>query len=379
MAETPTITIPQALLPKDGRFGSGPAKIRDESLRALYESGHSLLGTSHRKPPVKSLVQRLRTGIASLLSLPDGYEVVLANGGTTIFWDTMIFGLIRQRSQHLSFGEFSGKFARHATNVPFLDQPEVITTVYGTHPHPVAREEIDTYALTHNETSTGVATQIKRPAHEDGRVADGLVVVDATSAAGGLFVDPAEFDCYYFAPQKCLAADGGLWIAAMSPAALERAGEIDASGRWIPEAIRLSTAIANSPLNQTYNTLAVATVFLAVQQVEWLNNNGGLHYGVSRTNASSEILYSWAEARDYTTPYVADPSMRSRVVGTIDLVDEVDAKTVVNVLIQNGIVDTNAYGKLDRNQLRIAMFPAIEPDDVAALTQCVDYVVERLA
>ena len=374
MSDLPNIQIPADLLPSDGRFGCGPSKIRPEAIAALNEVGPGWLGTSHRQAPVKDVVGRLRSGLTELFSLPDGYEVVLGNGGTTVFWDALTFGLIEKKSQHLSFGEFSSKFASAAKATPFLDDPEIIKADPGTRPEAIAREDVDVYALTHNETSTGVAMEITRPSG-----ADGLVAVDATSAAGGLRVDPSQFDCYYFAPQKNLASDGGLWLAAMSPKALERVQKIVDGGRWIPQSIDIATAVDNSTKNQTYNTPSLATIFLTVHQVEWLNENGGMEFAAGRTDKSSEILYGWAERSSYTTPFVAKPDDRSHVVGTIDLDDSIDASNVSKILRKNGVVDTEAYRKLGRNQLRIAMFPAIEPSDVEALTNCVDYVVEQLA
>jgi phosphoserine aminotransferase len=371
---TPAITIPADLLPSDGRFGCGPSKIRAEAVAALAADAPGYLGTSHRQPTVKFMVARLRNAIAELFALPDGYEVLLGNGGTTVFWDAATFGLIDQRSQHLSFGEFSSKFAKAAAQAPFLGDPEVITSETGTHPLPVANPEIDLYGLTHNETSTGVAMTIARP-----EGATGLVAVDATSAAGGLRVDPNQFDVYYFAPQKCLASDGGLWLAACSPAAIERIEQIKASGRWIPASIDLSVALENARKDQTYNTPALATIHLAVSQVEWINNNGGLEFAAGRCDRSAENMYGWAERSDYASPYVADADDRSHVVATIDLDDEIDAGQVSKILRANGIVDTEAYRKLGRNQLRVAMFPAIEPDDVAALTACIDHVVAALS
>jgi phosphoserine aminotransferase len=373
MSELPQIQIPADLLPSDGRFGCGPSKIRPEAISALSEIAPSYLGTSHRQATVKDMVGRLRSGLRELFSLPEGYEVVLGNGGTTILWDALTFGLIERKSQHLTFGEFSSKFAKASKAAPFLDEPQVIKADFGTRPEPEAASDIDVYAFTHNETSTGVAMEITRPSG-----ATGLVAVDATSAAGGLRVDASQYDCYYFAPQKCLSSDGGLWIALMSPAALERVTSINSSGRWIPESISLAVALDNSLKNQTYNTPALATIFLAVNQIEWINSNGGLDWAASRCDKSSETLYGWAERTSYTTPFVAKPDDRSHVVGTIDLDDEIDAATVSKVLRKNGIVDTEAYRNLGRNQLRIAMFPSIEPSDVEALTKCVDYVVERL-
>ncbi len=373
MSDLPNISIPTELLPADGRFGCGPSKVRPESIRNLLDVSKTYLGTSHRKPTVQKTVGRLRDGLNQLFSLPEGYEVVLGNGGTTVFWDALTFGLIDKKSQHLSFGEFSSKFAKASKIAPFLDEPEIITSDPGTHPDAIARDDIDVYALTHNETSTGVAMEINRP-----HGATGLVAVDATSGAGGLRVDPSQFDCYYFGPQKCFASDGGLFVALMSPAALERVQQIESTGRWIPESIRLATAVDNSTQNQTYNTPALATIFMMLDQVEWFNNNGGLEWGASRSDASSEVLYSWAERTSYTTPYVAKPDERSRVVGTIDLDDSIDAIVVSGVLRANGVVDTDSYRKLGRNQLRVAMFPAIETSDVEALTKCVDYVVGKL-
>jgi phosphoserine aminotransferase len=370
------LQIPADLRPADGRFGSGPSKVRPAQLEALVATGRSYLGTSHRQAPVKDQVGRLREGLRALFSLPEGYEVVLGNGGTTAFWDVATFGLIERRSQHLSFGEFSSKFAAAAAAAPFLDEPSVISSEPGTHPLPSAEPGVDLYALTHNETSTGVMMPLARV---EGADEGALVAVDATSGAGGLPVDAAQVDCYYFAPQKSFAADGGLWLALMSPAALERAVRIAGSGRWVPASYDLTTAIDNSSKNQTYNTPSLATIFLMAEQVDWLNAQGGLDWAVARTGESSGTLYQWAEKSSYAMPFVADPSQRSQVVATIDFVDDVDAAQVATVLRANGIVDTEPYRKLGRNQLRIATFPAIEPADVAALTACIDYVVERLS
>jgi phosphoserine aminotransferase len=366
------IVIPADIKPADGRFGCGPSKVRTEQLAALAASGASLMGTSHRQKPVKSLVGRVRSGLADLFSLPEGYQVVLGNGGTTAFWDIAAFGLIRDRSQHLSFGEFSSKFATVAKKAPWLGEPSVIKSEVGTHPAAVAEDGVDVYALTHNETSTGVAMPITRVGGDDD-----LVLVDATSGAGGLPVDIAETDVYYFAPQKSFASDGGLWIAIMSPRALARVEEIAATGRFVPEFFSLPVAIDNSAKDQTYNTPAVSTLFLLADQLDWMNGNGGLAWTTARTTDSSQRLYTWAEKTSYTTPFAA-PEFRSQVVGTIDFADEVDAAAVAKVLRANGIVDTEPYRKLGRNQLRIAMFPAIDPADVEALTVCVDHVVERL-
>lgn len=368
------IVIPSHLKPVDGRFGCGPSKIRPEALAALSASGNSILGTSHRQKPVKNVVKRVREGLTSLFNLPEGYEVVLGNGGSTAFWDIATFGLIEERSQHLVFGEFSSKFASAAKEAPFLGEPTVIQTEPGSHPVSVAEAGIDVYALTHNETSTGVAMPIIRPAGSDGA----LVLVDATSAAGGLMVDAKEFDTYYFAPQKSFASDGGLWIAIMSPAAIVRAERIKASGRWIPAFFDLGIAIENSRLDQTYNTPALVTLMLLAEQIEWMNTNGGLTFAAGRSTASSDILYSWAEKTNYTTPFVTDAAMRSKVVGTINFDDAIDATKICAALRANGIVDTEPYRKLGKNQLRIGMFPAVDPSDVDALTKCIDHVVAAL-
>ncbi len=372
---TDAIQIPAHLKPADGRFGAGPSKVRLEALAALAATGDSLLGTSHRQAPVKNLVGRVREGVSSLFGLPEGYEVVLGNGGATAFWDVATFGLIRERSQHLSFGEFSSKFAKAAQDAPFLGDPTVITSPTGTRPQPEAEAGIDVYAWAHNETSTGVMAPVRRVAGADD---DALLVVDATSGAGGLPVDISEVDAYYFAPQKSFGSDGGLYVAILSPAALERAAEIAATGRWVPAFLDLPTAIDNSTKNQTYNTPSLATLFLMAEQTDWLNGQGGLDFAVARTTDSSGRLYGWAERTSYTTPYVAAAEERSLVIGTIDFDDGVDASVVAATLRANGIVDVEPYRKLGRNQLRVAMFPAIDPDDVEALTACVDHVVERL-
>jgi len=369
------IRLPADLLPADGRFGSGPSKVRPEAVDRLAAVSRSFLGTSHRQAGVRSVVGRIREGLASLFSLPDGYEVVLGNGGTTLFWDAATFGLVDRHSQHLSFGEFSAKFAAAVKAAPFLDDPEVIASAPGTHPEPEARPGVDVYALTHNETSTGVCMEVRRP---EGADAGALVLVDATSGAGGLRVDPAQFDVYYFAPQKCFGGDGGLWIALCSPAAVERIERLAASGRWIPGGLDLKTALDNSRLDQTYNTPALATLFLLADQTEWFLANGGLEWAASRSDRSAEILYGWAEASTFAQPFVAKPGERSPVVGTVDFDDAVDAATLARLLRANGIVDTESYRKLGRNQLRIGMFPAVDPDDVAALTRCLDTLVERL-
>jgi phosphoserine aminotransferase len=376
VTEVPQIAIPAELKPADGRFGAGPSKVRAEALDALHATGSSLLGTSHRQAPVKSLVRRVRQGVTALLSLPEGYEVVLGNGGATAFWDIAAFGLVREKSQHLVFGEFSSKFAAATRQAPWLGEPTVIESEAGSHPQPVAEAGVDVYAYTQNETSTGVAMPIRRV---EGADQGALVVVDATSGAGGLPVEASEFDCYYFAPQKCFASDGGLWVAAMSPAALARVEEIAGTGRYVPTFLDLPTAIDNSRKDQTYNTPAVATLFFLADQLEWINGQGGLDWAVSRTADSSRRLYTWADKSDYATPFVTDPAQRSQVVGTIDVADSVDAAVVAKVLRANSIVDTEPYRKLGRNQLRIGMYTAVDPADVEALTACIDHVVEQLS
>ncbi|MET7277408.1 phosphoserine transaminase [Kribbella sp. NPDC005582] len=372
---TSDIVLPAELKPADGRFGAGPSKVRPEAVAALATEGAKLLGTSHRQAPVKNLVARVQQGVSDLFQLPDGYQVVLGNGGSTAFWDIATFGLIRERSQHLSFGEFSSKFAKAAQLAPHLGDPTVVKADPGSRPVAVAEAGIDLYAWPHNETSTGVMAPIKRVAGAD---ADALVAIDATSGAGGLPVDIAETDAYYFAPQKCFASDGGLWIAILSPAALARVEEITASGRWIPAFLDLATAVDNSSKNQTYNTPSLATLFLMAEQTDWINSQGGLEWSVARTTDSSNRLYTWAEKSDYATPYVTDPDARSLVIGTIDLDDSIDAAAVAKTLRANGIVDTEPYRKLGRNQLRVAMFPAVDPDDVEKLTQSIDYIVDKL-
>ncbi|MFI7326178.1 phosphoserine transaminase [Streptomyces rubiginosohelvolus] len=369
------IQIPADIKPADGRFGAGPSKVRTEALDALAATGTSLLGTSHRQAPVKNLVGEVRDGVRALFSLPEGYEVILGNGGSTAFWDVATHGLIDSKSQHLNFGEFSSKFAKAAKLAPWLSDPTVIASDPGTHPDPRAEAGVDVYALTHNETSTGVAAPVKRVAGAD---EGALVLVDATSGAGGLPVDITESDVYYFAPQKSFASDGGLWIGVFSPAALERAARIHASGRHVPEFFSLPTAIDNSLKNQTYNTPALSTLFLLNEQLKWMNTQGGLDFTTGRTAASSGHLYGWADESKYATPFVTDPAKRSQVIGTIDFADEIDAAVVAKVLRANGIVDTEPYRKLGRNQLRVAMFPAIDPADVQALTACIDYVIEKL-
>jgi phosphoserine aminotransferase len=368
------LEIPSDIKPRDGRFGSGPSKVRPEQLKALTTTAAPLFGTSHRQAPVKGLVGRVRSGVAELFSLPDGYEVILGNGGATAFWDAAAFGLIDKRSLHLSYGEFSSKFASAVAKNPFVGDPIIIKSDAGTAPDPQSDPSVDAIGWAHNETSTGVAVPVRRPAGAD----DALVLIDATSGAGGLPVDITQADVYYFSPQKNFASDGGLWLAVMSPAALARVESIAASGRWVPDFLSLPIAVDNSLKNQTYNTPAIGTLALMAEQLDWLLGNGGLDWAVKRTADSSQRLYSWAAERPYTTPFVADPALRSQVVGTIDFADDVDAAAVAKTLRANGIVDTEPYRKLGRNQLRVAMFPAVDPDDVSALTRCVDWVVERL-
>lgn len=374
MSMADQLQIPADIKPRDGRFGCGPSKVRPEQLQALSTTAAPLFGTSHRQAPVKNLVGRLRSGLAELFSLPDGYQVILGNGGATAFWDAAAFGLIDKRSLHLSYGEFSSKFAAAVAKNPFVGDPVVIKSDAGSAPEPQSDPSVDLIAWAHNETSTGVAVPVRRPADSG----DALVAIDATSGAGGLPVDIGETDAYYFSPQKNFAGDGGLWLALMSPAALARVESIAASGRWVPDFLSLPIAVENSLKDQTYNTPAIGTLALMAEQVDWMLGNGGLDWAVKRTADSAGRLYSWAEERDYTTPFVADPKLRSQVVGTIDFVDDVDAAAVAKILRANGVVDTEPYRKLGRNQLRVGMFPAADPDDVSALTQCVDWVVERL-
>jgi phosphoserine aminotransferase len=372
------ITIPDDLKPVDGRFGAGPSKVRPEQIQALAERGAALMGTSHRQKPVKSLVGRVRTGLSELFSLPEGYEVALGNGGATAFWDAAAFGLVRERALHLTYGEFSSKFASATKGAPFLGDPIVVSADPGTAPDPQAAvagatEDYDVVAWAHNETSTGVMVPVERVG------ADGsLVLIDATSGAGGLPVNAADADAYYFAPQKSFASDGGLWLALLSPAAQERIVELDASDRWIPDFLSLATALDNSKKDQTYNTPAVATLFLLAEQLDWMNGNGGLDWCVSRTTASSGHLYEWAAKTDYTSAFVQEEANRSLVIATIDFDDAVDASAVAKTLRANGIVDTEPYRKLGRNQLRVATFPAVDTSDVQRLTACIEYVVDRL-
>ncbi len=388
-AEQTQLTIPTELKPADGRFGCGPSKVRPQALARLAGEGAALMGTSHRQKPVKALVGEIRAGLRELFGAPDGYEVALGNGGATAFWDAAACGLIERRSAHLAFGEFSAKFAQVCKEAPFLEEPIVVKAEPGDAPDPAElgrASGADAVAWAHNETSTGVMAPVLRPAGAD----EALVLIDATSGAGGLPVDVAQVDAYYFAPQKSFAADGGLWVALLSPAAQERIAKLAAGGqespaggasaapRWIPQFLSLATALENSTKDQTYNTPAVATLFLLADQIRWMLDGGGLDWCVARTSESSRHLYEWAERTPYTTPFVADPAKRSLVVGTIDFDEAVDAAAVAETLRANGIVDTEPYRKLGRNQLRIGMFPAVEPDDVRALSACIEWVVERI-
>ncbi|MGH7609223.1 MAG: phosphoserine transaminase [Candidatus Dormibacteria bacterium] len=366
------LVIPQHLLPQDGRFGSGPSKVPAAAQRALAET--RLLGTSHRQEPVRDLVRRIRRGVAELLALPSGYEVALGNGGATLFWDLASLCLIRERSQHLVFGEFSSKFASAVRAAPFLLEPELVPAEPGSHPEPRASSQVDAYCLTQNETSTGVAMAIRRPSPDP----EQLVLVDATSAAGGLAAAPEQFDAYYFAPQKCFAAEGGLWVAALSPAAIARAQQLEGSGRWVPASLSLTLALENSRLDQTYNTPAIATLILLLHQIEAVLSSGGLAWAEQRSRRSSEIVYDWAEQRPWAQPFVSDPAMRSPVVATIDLDPSVPAARVSAVLRANGVIDTDSYRKLGRNQLRLGLFPAVDPEDAGQLTHAIDWVVGEL-
>ncbi|MCL4434281.1 MAG: aminotransferase class V-fold PLP-dependent enzyme [Actinobacteria bacterium] len=402
MTTTPDIVIPEGMLPSDGRFGCGPSRVRPAQIESLAIDAPLYMGTSHRQATVKSVVGHIREGLAGLFSLPDGYEVVLGNGGSTCFWDAATFCLIQQRSQHLVFGEFSSKFAKAAKAAPHIGEPDVIKSEYGSHPDSRFDPVVDAYCLTHNETSTGVAMEIARPRPPAGNSSEAaagevsgggsgqtasareheaaaLVLVDATSAAGGLRVDAKEYDTYYFAPQKCFASDGGLWIALMSPAAVERVEHIAGIGRWVPAFLDLKIAIDNSRLDQTYNTPALATLHMLANQIDWMLAGGGLEWAAGRCDRSAEIIYSWAEASGYAKPYVSEPASRSHVVATIDFVDAIDASVIAKVLRANGIVDTEPYRKLGRNQLRVGMFPSVEPDDIAALCACIGYVAGSLS
>jgi phosphoserine aminotransferase len=367
--------IPPELLPADGRFGCGPSKVRPEALHALATEGAALMGTSHRQEPVRRLVRQVREGLAELFDLPEGYEVALGNGGSSAFWDAAVVGLVRRRSAHGSYGEFTAKFAATVAAAPFLDDPVVTTAPPGSLALPAAQDGVDVYAWAHNETSTGVMAPVRRPRGADD---DALVVVDATSGAGGLPVDVAETDAYYFAPQKGFASDGGLWLAVLSPAAVARIEELGGAGRWVPGSLDLALALQNSRQDQTVNTPAIATLFLLAEQLRWLLSSGGLSGAVERSRESSRRLYGWAERSPYATPFVADPDQRSYVVGTVDFDASVDAAALARELRANGVVDVEPYRKLGRNQLRVGMFPAVDPDDVSALTACIDHVVERL-
>jgi phosphoserine aminotransferase len=374
-AATGTTEIPAELKPADGRFGCGPSKVRPEALAKLAERAE-LMGTSHRQAPVRDLVGRIRAGLGELFGLPDGYEIALGNGGTTAFWDAAAAWLVRERALHLTYGEFSQKFARATAGAPFLADPIVVEAEPGDAPEPVADPGVDAIAWAHNETSTGVMVEVRRPAD----AGDALVLVDATSGAGGLPLDATQVDAYYFAPQKAFGADGGLWLAALSSAAIERIEQLDgAAGRWQPAFLSLVTALDNSRKDQTYNTPALATLLLLADQVEWMLAGGGLEWCVQRTGASSGHLYGWAEQADFAQPFVADPAKRSLVVGTIDFGEGVDAAALAATLRANGIVDVEPYRKLGRNQLRVGMFPAVETADVEALTACIDWTIENVA
>jgi phosphoserine aminotransferase len=378
MAQTSTdLKIPDQLKPADGRFGSGPSRVRRAQLDYATGPGAAIIGTSHRQKPVKAVVGRIRAGIAELFSLPDGYEVILGNGGTTAFWDAATCCLVRERALHLTYGEFSSKFAACTRGAPFLRKPHVIEAEPGDAPDPadVTADDVDVVTWAHNETSTGVMVPVTRPAG----TGDALVLIDATSGAGGLPVDAGQADAYYFAPQKGFASDGGLWLAALSPAALQRLDEVERSGdgRWVPDFLSLPIARENSLKDQTYNTPAIVSLLLLADQLDWMLEQGGLDAMVARTTASSAHLYDWAERHAHATPFVADPAKRSLVVGTIDFDDEVDAAGLAATLRANGIVDVEPYRKLGRNQLRVAMFPATDPADVQALTGCIDWVLER--
>lgn len=371
----PDIEIPENLKPADGRFGAGPSKVSPRAADAVAAAGSSLLGTSHRQAPVRNLVKSVQEGVSELFNAPEDYQVVLGVGGATAFWDTAAFGLVREKAQHLSFGEFGSKFAKVTNSAPFLDDSVILQADPGTRPVPRVESGVDVYAWPQNETSTGVAAPVHRV---DGADDDALVLIDATSGAGGLPVDVRQSDVYYFSPQKNFASDGGLWLGLFSPAAIERAEEIAATDRWVPDFLNLKTAIDNSAKNQTYNTPALATLIMLNEQLTWMNTNGGLDFATGRTKDSSDRVYTWAEASSYATPFVTRPEDRSQVIVTIDFKDDVNAATVAAVLRANGIVDTEPYRKLGRNQLRIATFTAIDPEDVSALTACIDYIVDRL-
>jgi phosphoserine aminotransferase len=375
-ADPTSIVLPPELVPGDGRFGSGPSKVRSEAAHDLAKVADGYLGTSHRQAGVRSVVGSIRAGLADLFSLPEGYEVLLGNGGSTAFWDAAAFGIVERRAEHLVIGEFSSKFAQVTADAPFLDDSRVVEAAPGTRAPLVADSDVDCYAFPHNETSTGVMTDVVRPA---GANADQLVLVDATSGAGGLRVDASQFDVYYFAPQKCFAGDGGIWLALCSPAAVERIERIGASDRWVPPSLSLPIALENSRLDQTYNTPALVSLFLLEHSLRWMLDNGGLEFTTGRCDRSSSTVYDWAEASEHATPFVADPAARSHVTCTVDFADGVDAAAIAKALRANGIIDTEPYRKLGRNQLRIAAFPAIDPDDVAVLTRAIDHIVAALA
>lgn len=366
------LTLPEHLIPSDGRFGCGPSKVQPHQIQAVVDGANNIIGTSHRQPAVKNVVGSIREGLAKLFSIPEGYEVIMSVGGATAFWDAATYGLIKKKSGHLSFGEFSAKFAKASQLAPWLDEPTIIKEEPGRAPEPQDMEDCDVIAWAHNETSTGAMVPVTRPENSDA-----LVVVDATSGAGGLAVDIAQTDVYYFSPQKCFASDGGLWCAIVSPAAIERIKEIRESGRFIPAFLDLQTAVDNSRKNQTYNTPAVATLLMLDAQIKWMNANGGLAGMVNRTQESSRILYDWATQRKETTPFVGEEDDRSLVVGTIDFDDSVDAAQLAKNLRNNGIVDVEPYRKLGRNQLRVGMFPAIEPGDISVLTRAIDYILDN--
>ena len=377
-----TITIPPSMLPEDGRFGSGPSKIRPEQVQALDAGAATVLGTSHRQSTIKQIVGSIRAGLAEFLRIPDDYEIVLGNGGATAFWDMACASLITRRAAFGVYGSFSAKFADSAASAPFLEDPVVYRCEPGGCRLPEYTEYVDAYCWAHNETSTGVAAPVHRIA---GSLEQGaLTIVDATSAAGALPVDISQTDAYYFSPQKAFGSDGGLWIAVLSPAAIDRAYGIAKSvslpgaRRWIPPFLSLTSAIENSRKDQTLNTPAVATLVMLENQVRWLNDNGGLAWATARCARSASLLYQWAEKSDYAQPFVSDENARSNAVVTIDLDESINASQVVAALRENGIVDTNGYRKLGRNQLRIGVFPSVEPSDVEALTKCVDYVAEHL-
>lgn len=375
MTSIDSLHIPDSLLPADGRFGSGPSRVRQEQMDALFALGPDVMGTSHRQAPVKRIVARVREGLAALFSLPEGYEVVLGNGGSTAFWDAAVFSLIQERSQHVVLGEFSSKFAQESAGAPFLSEPRIIRTEPGTAAAAQADDEVDAFAWPQNETSTGVMLPIARP---EGAREDQLVLIDATSAAGGIAFDPLETDAYYFAPQKSFASDGGLWCAVLSPAAIERAGAIAASDRWIPEILSLTTALENSRKDQTLNTPAIATLALMAEQIEWMLAQGGLAWADARTRSTSGLLHAWADRRPEITPFVADPAARSQVVTTLDVDDRIDAEAITGLLRRHGIVDIEPYRKLGRNQLRIATFPAVPESDVQSLIGVLDYVLDAI-